>query len=386
MRLYFSDTDLQCRIAAGDAGCESTERAVVTELPVRHRGARTTSGLRLVEREANRDGRHMRLLQFCNVGNVCGGTAACAWTITRALPHWTHVVLFPRRPTEETANAFAHCRVSLFDSASIAELPARWQPDILLLHNTHPGRVPPCEDVFTVQYVHSAGSRTLADVTVVCSHWLAGQVETEQGRPPVLWQPVPIPPTCSGRSRSDGRRLRVGRLCTPTPVKWPECLVSFYAELAATRPEIDWEFVGCPDAMKSAMTEAVGGRVRFWPAGWTARSLLHTWDAVLYHHPTLTESFGRVVAESMRCGCIPIVDRRGGFCEQIEPETGFLCDRPQEFADALDRLRDRAAREEMKAAARQCAEERFSLRAFAQRWGKLLRESLGSSRRTAVER
>lgn len=327
----------------------------------------------------------MKLLQVCNVGNVCGGTAACAWTITRALPHWSHAVFFPRRPTEETASAFLHCRVFQADVTSIEEVIAGWRPDLLLLHNTHSRRVPPCDDVFTVQYVHSAGPRTAADVTVACSHWLASQLKTEQGGPRVLWQPVPIPPTCSGRSRSDGRRLRVGRLCTPTTVKWPESLVSFYAELAAGRPEIDWEFVGCPDVMKPAMREAVGGRVRFWPAGWTARSLLHTWDVMLYHHPTLTETFGRVVAESMRCGCIPIVDRRGGFCEQIEPETGFLCDRPQEFAEALNRLRDRSARGEMQAAARQCAEERFSLRAFGRRWGKLLRESFDSSQRTPVE-
>lgn len=57
MRLYFSDTDLQCRIASGEAGTTSTMPAIVTGLPLRHRGAQTTSRLKSRRDDWHRDRR-----------------------------------------------------------------------------------------------------------------------------------------------------------------------------------------------------------------------------------------------------------------------------------------------------------------------------------------
>ena len=88
------------------------------------------------------------------------------------------------------------------------------------------------------------------------------------------------------------------------------------------------------------------------------------WDALLYHNTRVTESFGRTVAESMRAGCIPVVDNRGGFAEQVHADCGFLCDDKDEFSAALDQLCDAGIRRRMSRAALADANERFSLARF----------------------
>jgi glycosyltransferase involved in cell wall biosynthesis len=116
--------------------------------------------------------------------------------------------------------------------------------------------------------------------------------------------------------------------------------------------------------MQSELLEACRGRARFFTAGWAARSRLWTWDALLYHNPDVTESFGRTVAESMRAGCIPIVDRCGGFVEQVTAETGFLCATVEEFRESVSRLRETEFRRRMSGKARVDADQRFSIVRF----------------------
>jgi glycosyltransferase involved in cell wall biosynthesis len=216
----------------------------------------------------------------------------------------------------------------------------------------------------TLQYVHSRGTRAKADITVYCSAWLAAECgRGSDGR--VLYQPVPKPPApLHADRRSLRQNLRVGRLCTPTARKWPEEIVEFYRRLAQCCPEVDWEFVGCPPEMQGRLSDACSGRGTFIPASRHARSRMWTWDALLYHHPHLTESFGRTAAESMRAGCIPIVDGRGGFVEQVAEGTGFLCADNDDFCEALQSLSDPSVRLRMSRAAMAHADETFSLQRF----------------------
>jgi glycosyltransferase involved in cell wall biosynthesis len=314
----------------------------------------------------------MHLLQVCNVGHICGGTAACAWTLTRALPHVAHTVAFLSNPTESTRHAFAHCRVETWPRVTEDHL-APLRPDVLLLHNISADRVQPIRSTVTIQYLHSVIRPAAADVTVACSDWLREQY------PPgtvasVLHQAVPQPPpprNPGGDTRALRTRLVVGRLCTPIQRKWPAELVPFYARLAPRHPTVDWEFVGCPEPLQPRLQDACQGRGVFHPAGWTARSHLWRWDALLYHHPTLTESFGRTAAESLRAGCIPVTDARGGFREQVKPDTGFLCNDADTFDRALAALHDPAHRRAMSRAAQ--ADDRFSLRRFGSDLLQLLR-------------
>jgi glycosyltransferase involved in cell wall biosynthesis len=311
----------------------------------------------------------MRLLQVCNVGRIVGGTAACAWTVTRALPALEHYVRFLSPPDRETLSVFAGCDVS-HDGELSAEEVARVRPDIVLLHNISCARVVGSWTAPTVQYLHSAiAVPSKADATVCCSRWLAERIGLP--RSCVLWQAVPTcaPAEGSGvptRRDAGGKvRLTVGRLCTPQPRKWPQSLIPFYRRLSEESPHVDWEFVGCPGGMESALGAACRGRAVFHPAGWSRRSLLSRWDVLLYSNPGLPESFGRVVAEAMRAGCVPVVDRRGGFIEQIPNGAGFLCQGARDFVEALRRLSDGTIRRRMSDAAVRHADERFSLARFA---------------------
>jgi hypothetical protein len=312
----------------------------------------------------------MRMLQVCNVGRIAGGTAACAWTITRAVPDVEHHVHFLSTPCVETRRVFAHCRVTTgaLGPGQLTDI----ELDVAILHNVSPADWPAVH-VPTIQYVHSAGIRAGADATVYCSRWLARQCGRGDAAT-VLYQAVPRP---LAPQRGDHRTLRqhlvVGRLCTPAPRKWPPESVAFYERLAHSFRNVQWEFVGSPDSMKSELLQACRGRADFLEAGWSARGRLWHWDALLYHHPHLTESFGRTCAESMRAGCVPIVDRRGGFLEQVTPETGFLCDCEAGFAQAVAELEDSGVRRRMSRSAIAHADCAFSLQRFRSDLLQLLR-------------
>lgn len=316
----------------------------------------------------------MKIVQVCNVGTVCGGTAACAWSITRALPECQHVVLFLGRPTTETRNVFAPLLVKQVSTVD-DDLLARWQPDLVILHNTSAAHVGPIRQTVTLQYCHSQGNHASGDFTVSCSGWLSCRLNSS---PRVLYQPIPRPPVATDRfppqeSRFLDDELVIGRLCTPQPRKWPAEIIPFYADLSQQFPGVRWEFVGCPRSLEPPLQEACQGRATFLAAGWEARRHFHRWHALLYHHPSLTESFGRTVAEAMLAGCLPIVDARGGFLEQIrQGETGFLCHSPADFSSALEELSP-PRRWTMSRSARQSAEAQFSLQTFAREFRLLLK-------------
>lgn len=304
----------------------------------------------------------MKLLQVCNVGRIVGGTAACAWSIIRAFPDLEHHVAFLSSITDDTRATFAgatlHVRSRITDRF-VRDLSV----EAVLLHNTGTDRTESIRSAWTLQYVHSKGKRAAADRTVFCSRWLADQCRGKAiSDRDVLYQCVPRPGSID--SRPERPRLIVGRICTPTIAKWPMDLIDFYRTLAGRHPDVDWEFVGCPAELRSAMLEACRGRAVFHAATWQARIHLSRWDALLYHHPTLTESFGRTVAEALRAGCVPIVDARGGFREQVTPTTGWLCAALDEFDRALVAITTPSRREDLSQAARQHGDALFSMAAF----------------------
>lgn len=313
-----------------------------------------------------------RLLQVCNVGRILGGTAACAWTVTRAFPDVEHSVAFLSRVRPETARAFAGCRIEEWKSVT-ERVAARHRAALIVLHNVHPDRCEELRSGRVVQYVHSRGRRAAADATVYCSRWLAEACGAGAAGP-VLYQAAPKPVRPSdGARRALRDGLIVGRICTPHALKWPESIAGFYRRLAERHPAVMWEFVGCPAAIEPALREACRGRAKFHPAEWSARSRLWEWDAMLYHHPHVTESFGRTAAESMRAGCIPVVDARGGFVEQVSPGCGFLCASDEEFAAALERLADRGERYRLSRAAMAHADREFSLARFRREFLRVVR-------------
>jgi hypothetical protein len=310
--------------------------------------------------------RRPRLVQVCNVGQLTGGTGACAWTVTRALPGFEHIVVFPTAPTDETRAGFTPSTIVVAPRVTTALL-REWNPAGLLLHNSSAERIATALPRKTLLYQHSA-ARGLATGggRVVCSQWLADRLGWP--RTSVLWQAVPRPLKAAGvrSSSTSARELVLGRLCTPIAQKWPSAAAEHCAALTAAAPHVRWEFVGCPESLQAEWSRAVAGRCRFFPASWSARSRYWRWDALLYHNPQVTESFGRTVAEAMRAGCVPIVDDRGGFIEQLADGGGALCRTLDDFLAAVERLHDPVQRTAWSATARTIADERWSLARFAQ--------------------
>src|SRR4029079_18474394 len=76
----------------------------------------------------------LRLLQACNVGQIVGGTTACAWTITRALPEFEHVVAFLTEISPETRAAFACAQLQHWRRC-IPEVVDSTRADVVILHN-----------------------------------------------------------------------------------------------------------------------------------------------------------------------------------------------------------------------------------------------------------
>lgn len=338
----------------------------------------------------------MHLIQVINVGQIVGGTAACAWSVTRALPAWHHSVLVLNPITPATHAAFAPIPLTSLAGSDLAGFEAclhrhvrearqQGHEPLVLLHNTAARwqlRKWPCP---AIVYAHSAGSLVAADRTVACSHWLA---HTRGSNFPVMWQGVPDPhdacthdpPPARNSPTEPPPEFRVGRLCTPALHKFPEELIALYSHWSREFPQVRWEFVGCPASRQPALLQACEGRAIFHPAGWQARRLLCEWDAWLYTHPRLTESFGRVLAEAMLAGTCPLVDARGGFLEQFPPASEAashspsearprgLCTTPADFSTHLAwAIAQPTERRKWTTHLQTHAQKHFSLTAFRQR-------------------
>lgn len=305
----------------------------------------------------------LKLLQVINVGQITGGTAACAWSVTRALPAWDHQIVCRSALQPDLVATFAPVPVVRWPQLTADRVQAAGA-DLVLLHNISAGNVEVPLPVPTVQYVHSRISPAPADLMVYCSHWLA---ERSGGRADqVLWQGVPLAWEFDVAAPRPSRpQMVIGRLCTPQAKKWPAEALARYSGWASAFPGLAWEFVGCPLERQEELRRACGGRAEFFPADWSARARFWRWNALLYHNPQVVESFGRTAAEAMRCGCIPILDAHGGFCEQIVPGTGFLCQTPDDFTAALHALQDSELRRVRSLACHRHAGRHFSLRRFA---------------------
>lgn len=292
----------------------------------------------------------MKLLQVGKKPEILGGTVGCMWAICEALPDWSHTLFFcSRQPvpgrTREVLNGHR------FEAAPA--LPAGWlksaAPDVILFHNTSDHEVP-LEllpgGALAIYYYHSSYTE-VADFqgvvdrcqrSLAVSEFLARGAGMPAGS--VLYQPVPAPPPRQERPSPAGE-LIVGRLCNPREENWPDSVLDLYRFLARRNPRVRWELVGCPEGMRPRLAEACGGRVAFHEPSFGARSLLWSWHAMLYDSGEVVHSYGRAVCEAQRAGCVPVVNRGGGFLEQIEDgRTGFLCGGPEELASALERLED----------------------------------------------
>jgi len=312
----------------------------------------------------------VKLLQFCNVASITGGTFGCVYSITKCLPDWEHQVIAMncgnKEAPKEAADRFPG-RVICKTPPVPQEFLSDFEPDALIFHNTHPNSIPVYIDPFIPKfyYQHSAaraceGAKKKCNIWWAVSKFLADKVAIDDQL--VFYQPIPVPKQIDGRVR-EGPKLRIGRLCTPRLNKWDEKeIIPLYSFLSREHNDVHWDFVGCPKHLKDELNQAVSNRCLFFDASYEARSLMWTWDAILYDNRLVEESYGRVVCEAQRTGCIPIVSNLGGFKEQINHgQSGYLCETHEDFSTAIRYLKDSDLKKQVSSGAKVSGDLRGSL-------------------------
>lgn len=312
------------------------------------------------------------LLQVVNVCTLTGGPGAIAWTVTRALPDWRHAVLYVNSgstPVPATMAAEFGCPL-VKDAGGIDQMLREHKPEVVLYHNSGPWHVR-SGDFQTVYWQHSGqrggeAARPKCNHVWIVSKFLARGLGLDDAT--IVYPPVARPPQHNERNAT----FTVGRLCTPNARKWVhDEQLTLYGRLAKAHPDVQFEFVGCPLSLKPEMQKRCGGRAFFHEAGWPARSHLWRWHALLYHAGQ-SETYGLTVCEAQRCGCVPIVDAKGGFIEQIGlGRNGVLCHGVDDFERAITIVQSRFA--EMSAAAQVAGDQRGDL----ERWADTFRETVG---------
>lgn len=307
----------------------------------------------------------MKMLSVANVASLLGGTGRCAVDCVRALPDWEHQVIF------RGGSRLGECREALncptFRGQFLVEQVAKkFQPDVILYHNTQANQVPRHLPGLSVFYQHSAnheGNKRPFRARLIVSNALADRLELP--REEVLYQPVAKPPFPANFQRD--KRITIGRLCTPTRSKWDHQLLPWYRSLIRRFPDYRWEFVGAPDWFQRPLETEFGDQVGFLPAGVNAASRMHSWDALLYRG--VWESYGRTICEAQQCGCIPIAEKTGGVVEQIKDGVdGFLFAADAELHAALEALTDCDWKLKMKISGLHAGRERGSLSGWRRRF------------------
>lgn len=276
----------------------------------------------------------MKLLFVNNVSSLLGGTMGCTLSMTKALPDCDITVhSFSGQFSEEARQEFGE-NVTLRTGLNLNELRGQ-EFDVVVYQNTSVTRIPNAPLGFSVYYHHSEHKSAMdaakrADLQLCVSSYLQKRLGLQRAN--VLHQPVHLPKRpLEPRSKT----FTIGRICTPKPAKWDlrSVLEPVLALDEVLRSKIRFEFVGCPPSVRQELEKIPN--VEFFEASHAARSRLHHWDALLYLSP-VTESFGRVVREAQRCGCCPIVSKRGGFIEQVvQTSVGSLIDHNNNPNDAV---------------------------------------------------
>jgi hypothetical protein len=185
------------------------------------------------------------------------------------------------------------------------------------------------------------------------------------------WSPAPPTEATPSRIAGDAPDLRVviGRHSRPDPRKWPATA----DEIRAAYPmdgSVRVRILGGADAA----AELLGAVPQHWeilPFGSvTAREFLGGLDAFVYfHHPDLTEAFGRTILEAIAAGVPAVVPAHfeplfGEACLYATPDTAV--------ATVTALVADPAACQQHVRRARDIAEQRFGHDAHVARLGALI--------------
>jgi hypothetical protein len=115
------------------------------------------------------------------------------------------------------------------------------------------------------------------------------------------------------------------------PVKWPPDTLEVLAAIKRGCPDASFEVMGMPESLRAA-AKAIA------PFGWRQAWAEHRFDFLrrgsVFFYPLrygYTDQGPRVIVEAMAAGLAVIADNRDGARDRITPETGWLCDRHEDY-------------------------------------------------------
>ncbi len=162
----------------------------------------------------------------------------------------------------------------------------------------------------------------------------------------VLYPPIDIDKLSSGEK--ENVILSVGRFDSPSHSKRQDVLVEAFKILSKKNKDfklvLAGGLVGDETLMNKIKASAEGLNIEFVinPDFTELKSMYSKskfyWHAAGYEvdemkDPEKVEHFGMTTVEAMASGAVPIVISKGGQKEIVTPETGFLCETPEEIAD-----------------------------------------------------
>lgn len=299
----------------------------------------------------------MRMMHINNVPSLTGGTARFSHDVTKCFPDCQHTVYsLSGSWSQSDRDAFgSNCKLV---TGSNPTQYARDNPhDVLVFNNTKSDLLPSQRigQSISVYIAHSAteSARQSANRTqkqFVVSEWLKQKLKVDY---PVLYQPIQKPNRLSIQT-PENEPFRVwydaqqryghtviGRICTPSARKWrlSDWTDVFAAVDADNRYLKSFHLIGATGEAIEWVHENIKSPVFVSNASPDARGFMSYWD-VLLNPTTIPESYGRVINESRRVGCVPVVSRIAGFVEQIVDGTdGMYCDTTAQFVTAVDHVR-----------------------------------------------
>lgn len=294
----------------------------------------------------------MKFLHINNVTSLTGGTARFTHDVTKCFPDCLHTVYSLSGSWSQSDRDAFGSNCELITGSNPTQY-ARDNPhDVLVFNNTRADLLPSQRigQSLSVYVAHSAteSARQAANRTqkqFVVSEWLKQKLKVDY---PVLYQPIQKPNRLSIQTPENepfrvwydkqieyGHTI-IGRICTPSARKWKlsDWTDVFTAVDDDNRYLKSFHFVGATGEAIDWVCDNIKSPVFVSNASPDARGFMPYWD-VLLNPTTIPESYGRVINESRRVGCVPVVSRIAGFIEQIDDTIdGRLCDTAEQFVEA----------------------------------------------------
>jgi glycosyltransferase involved in cell wall biosynthesis len=189
---------------------------------------------------------------------------------------------------------------------------------------------------------------------------------------PVMFKPYFYSEDFPFHENRPGDAFRFGRISRADPGKFHQSQLWIYESMTAPVPKAGL-IMGWSEEVQKKFGRGAESYIATVSPGWTtAREFYRFCDAVIMSTDTF-ENLPRVGFEAMASGSVLVVDRRGGWENQVESgKTGWLCENDRDFVYRASRLAHEVGeREAFRFAAREKLERDWGIQAAMDSWSQV---------------